>query len=196
MRGTVINISNIGSTDYAITTQFSQSIRGLLGTVTNFTLKPNQTAILSQTYATSFFLVAFEEQGIDTLADVTISSPTDGQVLSYDSASSEWVNADPSGGGGVPEIDVSSPSATETLDAPSAPEEVYIYTPSAAITVNLVAAATCGAGFRYHIKNRGSYTLTIDANSTETIDGNQTYELNVAESAVTLVTDGSNWFII
>jgi len=136
------------------------------------------------------------EDTLGEASDVNLTSPTDGQVLSYDSASSKWINANASGGGGVPSVTVSSPSTTQTLSAPSTSEEVYIYTPSAAISVNLVAAATCGAGFRYHIKNRGSFTLTIDANSTETIDGSQTYALSIAESAVTLVTDGSNWFII
>ena len=33
------------------------------------------------------------------LSDVNISAPTDGQVLTYDNVNSEWVNANPSGGG-------------------------------------------------------------------------------------------------
>lgn len=34
------------------------------------------------------------------LSDVTITSATDGQILTYDSSSSKWVNADPEAGGG------------------------------------------------------------------------------------------------
>lgn len=34
------------------------------------------------------------------LSDVNLTSPTDGQVLTYDGNSSKWVNATPSGGGG------------------------------------------------------------------------------------------------
>ena len=39
-------------------------------------------------------------------------------------------------------------------------------------------------------------TLTIDPNSTETIDGSTTFALNVQYQSITIVTDGSNWFII
>jgi hypothetical protein len=35
------------------------------------------------------------------LTDVAVASPSDGQVLEYDAASSKWKNADASGGGGV-----------------------------------------------------------------------------------------------
>jgi hypothetical protein len=82
------------------------------------------------------------------------------------------------------------------LTSPSGIEEVYIYTPSANINVNLVAAATCGSGFKYQIKNRSTNTLTIDPNGTETIDGTTTFALTAQEASVTLITDGSNWFII
>ena len=95
-----------------------------------------------------------------------------------------------------PSVTVSSPSADQTLTSPSGIEEVYIYTPSTAITVNLVAAATCTSGFKYQIKNRSTNTLTIDPNGTETIDGASTYALATQEESVTLITDGSNWFII
>jgi len=96
-----------------------------------------------------------------------------------------------------PSVTVSSPATDQTLTSPSGIEEVYIYTPSANITVNLIAAATCGSGFKYNIKNRASgFTVTVDPNSTETIDGATTFDLDTQESSLTLVTDGSNWFII
>lgn len=34
------------------------------------------------------------------LSDVVLTAPTDGQVLTYDSATSKWVNETPTGGGG------------------------------------------------------------------------------------------------
>jgi hypothetical protein len=37
---------------------------------------------------------------LDDLTDVTITAPADGEVLTYDSGTSEWVNAAPTGGGG------------------------------------------------------------------------------------------------
>jgi hypothetical protein len=102
----------------------------------------------------------------------------------------------PGGGGSAPSVTVSSPSTDQTLSAPSGIEEVYIYTPSAAISVNLVAAATCGSGFKYQIKNRSTDAITIDPSGSETVDGSATFGLNTQEASVTLITDGSNWFII
>jgi len=95
-----------------------------------------------------------------------------------------------------PNVTVSSPSTDQTLSAPSVNEEAYIYTPSTAISVNLVAAATCTSGFKYQIKNRSTNAITINPNGSETIDGALTFSLSTQEASVTLITDGSNWFII
>ena len=95
-----------------------------------------------------------------------------------------------------PNVTVSSPSTNQTLSAPSVNEEAYIYTPSTAIIVNLVAAATCTSGFKYQIKNRSTNAITINPNGSETIDGALTFSLSTQEASVTLITDGSNWFII
>jgi hypothetical protein len=38
---------------------------------------------------------------LDDLTDVTITTPSDGDVLTYDSGTGEWVNAAPTGGGGT-----------------------------------------------------------------------------------------------
>jgi len=39
---------------------------------------------------------------LDDLTDVTITAPSDGEVLTYDNVTGEWVNAAPTGGGGTP----------------------------------------------------------------------------------------------
>lgn len=85
-----------------------------------------------------------------------------------------------------------------TLTSPSDNEEVYVISNSTSnVTVNLVAAATCGSGFKYTFKVLGTGTVTIDPNSTEYIDhsGQTTYALTQYD-AVTMVTDGSNWYLI
>jgi hypothetical protein len=101
----------------------------------------------------------------------------------------------PGGGGSAPSVTVSSPSTDQTVSSTGI-EEVYIYTPSVAITVNLVAAATCGSGYKYNIKNRSTNTITIDPDGSEAIDGSSTFALSTQNASVTLITDGSNWFII
>ena len=63
--------------------------------------------------------------------------------------------------------------------------------------VNLPAAATAGTGYKYQIKNlAASYTLTIDPNGAETIDGSATFDISSQYESITIVTNGSNWFII
>jgi hypothetical protein len=40
---------------------------------------------------------------LDDLTDVTITAPSDGEVLTYDNVTGEWVNAAPTGGAGLTE---------------------------------------------------------------------------------------------
>ena len=65
-------------------------------------------------------------------------------------------------------------------------------TTSGNITVNLPTSVD---GKHYFIKNTGTGTLTIDGNSSETIDGALTQTLTQYES-LHIVGDGSNWWII
>lgn len=57
---------------------------------------------------------------LDDLTDVTITTPTDGQVLKYDSANSVWINANESGGGsstlsGLTDVTITTPSDGQML---------------------------------------------------------------------------------
>jgi hypothetical protein len=61
-------------------------------------------------------------------------------------------------------------------------------------TVNLPTAVGI-QGRSYVIKNSGAGVITLDANGTETIDGNLTITLNQYDS-YTVVSDGANWIII
>lgn len=102
----------------------------------------------------------------------------------------------------APTVTVDSATTTYPTSgtlASSGIEQVYLLTPTNNTTVNLAPASTCGSGFKYHIKNMASgFTLTIDADGSETIDGvgNLTATIANQYEALTLVTDGSNWFII
>jgi uncharacterized protein (TIGR02145 family) len=64
-------------------------------------------------------------------------------------------------------------------------------------TVTLPAAAS-NAGKIYYIKNidsDGDY-FTIDGNGTETIDGDETFELLAYNHAVRIISDGSGWHVL
>lgn len=70
----------------------------------------------------------------------------------------------------------------------------------AAKTVNLPAAATAGAGKTFVIKDEtgsaATNNITIDADGAETIDGAATYVMAVNYESVTVVCNGTNWFIV
>lgn len=66
-----------------------------------------------------------------------------------------------------------------------------------AFTITLLAAATAGDGFRVTIKKTDSTAtaVTIDGNSSETVDGTTTVTLDYQYDSFELVCDGSNWHI-
>lgn len=70
-----------------------------------------------------------------------------------------------------------------------------IYSSSGAVTCSLLAASSAGSGFFINISNQGTGVVTIDPNSTETVDGASTKDINPGESA-TLVCDGVKWVTI
>lgn len=55
---------------------------------------------------------------------------------------------------------------------------------TAALTLNLLGYATAGEGFPFGVVNVGSGNVTIDANSTETINGSTTIVLGPGDSAI------------
>jgi hypothetical protein len=70
-------------------------------------------------------------------------------------------------------------------------------TTSNAITVDLLAAATAGDGYRLDIKIvDATNAVTVDGNGSETIDGATTATLSTQYENISLVCDGSNWHIL
>jgi hypothetical protein len=64
-----------------------------------------------------------------------------------------------------------------------------------AISFNLAPAATLGSDWFIFVKNRGSGTLTIDPNASETVDGVTSLSLAINESCI-IACDGSNFISI
>ncbi|KKN03166.1 hypothetical protein LCGC14_1110410 [marine sediment metagenome] len=62
-------------------------------------------------------------------------------------------------------------------------------------TVTLPAASGA-TGKVYHIKNVGTGTITVDGNGSETIDGGITAILTVQYESITILSEGSEWFIL
>lgn len=70
-------------------------------------------------------------------------------------------------------------------------EMLLINTTSGAITANLPTAVNLQGRYKT-FKNTGTNNLTIDGNSSETIDGSLTLVL-ASNGYATLMSDGSNW---
>ena len=74
------------------------------------------------------------------------------------------------------------------------------YPSTAALTSLTLLSAQCVAGRTVVIKdtsgNAGTNTITIDTENSETIDGIDTLVINGNYDAVTIVSDGSNWWVV
>lgn len=76
---------------------------------------------------------------------------------------------------------------------------VFCTSTGGAYSITLPAVATVGAGGWYtFIKNDAAASaITLDGNSSETIDGSTTYAgIDADYDAVTIITDGTEWFIV
>jgi hypothetical protein len=69
---------------------------------------------------------------------------------------------------------------------------------ASARTINLPAAATCGAGKVFIVKDEsgaaGTNNITLDCNASETIDGATTKVISTNYGSTRIMCDGSNWF--
>ena len=66
-----------------------------------------------------------------------------------------------------------------------------------AVTISLPSATTLGSGWTLDIKKTGStYSVTIDPDGTETIDGNSTLIITDKNQAVRLVSNGTTWDLL
>jgi len=129
---------------------------------------------------------------LDGLSDVSISSLQDNDLLQYDSAIGEWVNQSSSA------TDIHLNVVTKTADYTAASgDDVILCDATNPFTVTLPTAVGV-VGEVYHIKKIDSTinNVTIEANGSETIDGELTKTINTQWNSVQLVSDGSNWMIL
>ena len=88
---------------------------------------------------------------------------------------------------------LASKAATFTAGA----ESYYIVdATSGAVTVNLPAANTC-TGRVYTVKKvDSSNNVTLDGNASETIDGSTTLPLTAQHEVVSVISDGTEWWVV
>lgn len=69
---------------------------------------------------------------------------------------------------------------------------------AAAVTINLLSAATVGRGYRLTVikTDASANSVTVDPNGAQTVNGAATYALAAQYQRVAIVSDGANWLIV
>ena len=148
-------------------------------------------------------------ESVDDITDVTIVSPVDGQVLSYDDATGQWINAS---------IDVSATTIADTapLDAQqgdawfdSSSGYLYIYYDDGAgggqwVEVKANSADTAALEARVDtLESKADFPIQLN---TQTISANYTIPagyngmsagpITISDGVVVTIPDGSSWSIV
>ena len=105
-----------------------------------------------------------------------------------------WI-ADYLAGGGATRGAIRSITATGSIV--SGDYAILANSTSGAITINLpTAAILAGRIFVFKRVNAGANNVVIDPAASETIDGAAMYTLSAQWASVTIISNGTNWFII
>jgi hypothetical protein len=125
---------------------------------------------------------------LDDLSDVDLTTPpTNNQTLVYDASAGKFK----AGSAATPAVVTNTTTAITTY---TGHEEAHVITPTADGSVTLPDASLCGAGYKYYIKNMSTFTLSVTPTN-GLIDGLSYFDLSSQYSAITIFTDGTDWYI-
>jgi hypothetical protein len=111
-----------------------------------------------------------------------------GNYLTTNGSTASWATITQSG------VQALSTITGATTITPSSSSTVYLCNSASSFTLGIATAVGIN-GYRLYIKNIGAGIVTVDPNSTETIDGQTTVSLS-QYSSITIVASGGNWFLI
>ena len=138
----------------------------------------------------------FNESGADK--DFRIEGDTDTEIFMVD-ASADAVGISTTTPASGLDIQTSMGLNVTTITSATTLDQTHnvILCNTGPYTVTLPAAAS-NTGRVYYIKNIDAECddITIDGNSTETIDGSETYVLTNYNNVVRIICDGTNWHIL
>ena len=131
----------------------------------------------------------FVATAADTLTRLAVGTNT--HVLTADSAEASGVKWAAAGAGSDTETIVAKTGAYTAVAGDS--NQVIRYTGSGGVTLSLTAAATLGDGWHTYLRNDSTGKITVDPNSTETIDGATTIVV-APERAIKIWTNGTLFY--
>lgn len=183
-----VTVAGSGIAVYVLTraTDFDQSAeiengdtvtvdQGTVNKLTNWTMTTTGTITMGTT------AIVFAQTGYGTLAaGAGISLSTTGGTTTISAS-------------GTPAGNLSTKTADYTL---SASDNIILVNASSVVTMTLESAATAGAGTTHVIKNIAESQVIIATTSSQTIDGDPNQYLNTQYSCITVVSDGSNWYVL
>jgi hypothetical protein len=123
----------------------------------------------------------------------------DNYVLTFDNSTSTWgaeaVALTP------PNVTTDSSGTNTTISTTTGAEEVHLISNgSNAVTITIPTASTCGSGYKYNIKRLGTADVTIQSQSISSgnnqIDGQNSYILTSVNESITVISNGTTFFII
>jgi hypothetical protein len=116
----------------------------------------------------------------------------------YDGTNFQMTSQTATSASAAPEAATSAKTAAYTVIAGDAGSTILCSAASADYAVALTAAGTLGDGFTVTLKKSDAtkFMITINPNSTETIDDLPDLKLRFEHSEATLICDGSNWHLI
>jgi hypothetical protein len=133
------------------------------------------------------------------LAPASAAGSTTYTLPSADGTSGQFLRTNGSGTlswGAAGSATIYSPTTTTTITELSGEVVVLADATSGSLTVNLPTAVSNTAKITVKKIDSSANTVVIDGNSTQTIDGSLTKTIEFQYTSVTLISNGSNWFII
>ena len=138
----------------------------------------------------------------DDLDDIAALTPSDGAFLVGDGT--DWTAE--TGATARSSIGLASNAAPSTTSVATTAYTALITdsvilvdddTAAGDVTITLPSAATVGDGWALNVKKLGSTaSVIIDGNASETIDGGLTATLASQYEAITIISNGTNWYVI
>lgn len=121
---------NSGTGELTLLTAVTSPTRASIGISATPSFLTTKTRVTNSSGSSQDLVVIIHHNStdLDELADVTITTPSNGQVLTYDTATTSWLNKPSSGGGGgAGGASWFSPSGTGAVQAEENGQLVYLY---------------------------------------------------------------------